>query len=178
MSVTDGDTIRARFDDSGETERVRLTGIDTPETKDPRSVVECFGAEASAETHKLLPQGTAVRLETDVDFRDRFGRVLAYVWRVDDGLFVNAALVKGGWAAPFRYPPNVKYADRFSRLGVEAREAQRGLWARAVTPTHRRRAARRRRRTAAAATRITRERAFPSLRPTSIAVMSTATTSR
>ena len=96
VSVTDGDTIRARFDDSGETERVRLTGIDTPETKDPRSVVECFGAEASAETHKLLPQGTAVRLETDVDFRDRFGRVLAYVWRVDDGLFVNAALVKGG----------------------------------------------------------------------------------
>jgi micrococcal nuclease len=127
VSVTDGDTIKARFN-SGVTERVRLTGIDTPETKDPRTVVECFGAEASAETLALLPSGTAVRLETDVETRDRYGRFLAYVWRVGDGLFVNEALVKGGWAAPYRYPPNVKYADRFSRLGREAREAQRGLW--------------------------------------------------
>jgi Staphylococcal nuclease homologue len=69
-----------------------------------------------------------VRLETDVDRRDRYGRFLAYVWRVDDGLFVNEALVVGGWAAPDRFPPNVKYADRFSRLGVKAREANTGLW--------------------------------------------------
>jgi micrococcal nuclease len=127
VSVTDGDTITARLD-TGDTEKVRLIGIDTPETKDPRTVVECFGTEASARTHALLPTGTAIRLETDVDRRDRYGRFLAYVWRVGDGLFVNEALVKGGWAAPYRYPPNVKYADRFSRLGAEARAANAGLW--------------------------------------------------
>ncbi|MEX1008427.1 MAG: thermonuclease family protein [Acidimicrobiia bacterium] len=127
VSVTDGDTITVRLDTGG-TEKVRLIGIDTPETKDPRTVVECFGAEASARTHALLPTRTAVRLETDVERRDRYGRFLAYVWRVDDGLFVNEALVKDGWAAPYRFPPNVKYADRFSQLGAEAREANAGLW--------------------------------------------------
>jgi micrococcal nuclease len=127
VSVTDGDTITARVA-GGITEKVRLIGIDTPETKDPRTVVECFGAEASAQTHSLLPTGTAVRLETDVERHDRYRRLLAYVWRVGDGLFVNAALVEGGWAVPYRYPPNVKYADELSRLGRQAREANAGLW--------------------------------------------------
>jgi len=126
-SVTDGDTIKVQMA-SGVVERVRLTGIDTPETKDPRTVVECFGREASAETLKLLPPGTAVRLETDVELRDRYGRLLAYVWRLPDGLFVNEALVRDGWAAPYRYPPNVKYADEISRLGAAARAANLGLW--------------------------------------------------
>ncbi|MET0627576.1 MAG: thermonuclease family protein [Acidimicrobiia bacterium] len=127
-SVTDGDTIRVRLA-SGADERVRLTGIDTPETKDPRTVVECFGKEASAQTAALLPAGTKVRLEADVEPRDRYGRMLAYVWRVSDGLHVNAALVADGWAAPYRYPPNVKYADEFSELGAQAREHGLGLWA-------------------------------------------------
>jgi micrococcal nuclease len=127
VSVTDGDTVRVRLD-GGRVERVRLIGIDTPELHDPRTVVECFAAEASAQTQRLLPSGTAVRLETDVEPRDRYGRLLAYVWRADDRFFVNEALVEGGWAAPYRYPPNVRYADRFSRLGREAREANRGLW--------------------------------------------------
>jgi micrococcal nuclease len=126
-SVTDGDTVRARLD-GGAVERIRLTGIDTPELHDPRTVVECFAAEASAETQRLLPAGTAVRLETDVEARDRYGRLLAYVWRVDDRFFVNESLVAGGWAVPYRYPPNVRYAERFSRLGREARQAGRGLW--------------------------------------------------
>jgi micrococcal nuclease len=127
-SVTDGDTVRVRLA-SGADERVRLTGIDTPETKDPRTVVECFGKEASAQTAALLPVGTKVRLEADVELRDRYGRMLAYVWRVDDGLHVNAELVADGWAAPYRYPPNVKYADELSALGVQAREQGLGLWA-------------------------------------------------
>jgi micrococcal nuclease len=126
-SVTDGDTIRVRLA-SGIDERVRLIGIDTPETHDPRTEVECFGREASAQTASLLPIGARVRLEHDVEPRDRFGRMLAYVWRVDDGLHVNEALVAGGWAVPYRYPPNVKYADRFSALGTRARQQAAGLW--------------------------------------------------
>jgi micrococcal nuclease len=127
VSVTDGDTVRVRLA-TGRAERVRLIGIDTPELHDPRAVVECFAREAAAHTALLLPAGAAVRLETDVEPRDRYGRLLAYVWRADDQVFVNEELVAGGWAVPFRYPPNVRYADRFSRLGREAREAGRGLW--------------------------------------------------
>jgi micrococcal nuclease len=126
-SVTDGDTIRVRVGE-GADERVRLIGIDTPETRDPRTAVECFGREASAQTAVLLPVGTRVRLERDVEPRDRYGRVLAYVWRVDDVLHVNEALVSGGWAVPYRFPPNVKYADRFSALGADARRQGAGLW--------------------------------------------------
>jgi micrococcal nuclease len=126
-SVTDGDTIRVRTA-AGADERVRLTGIDTPETKDPRTVVECFGKEASAHTASLLPAGTSVRLERDVELRDRFGRMLAYVWRTDDARLVNEVLIAEGWAAPYRYPPNVKYADHFSALGADARAAGAGLW--------------------------------------------------
>ena len=69
-----------------------------------------------------------MRLEHDVEPRDRYDRMLAYVWRLDDGLHVNEALVAGGWAAPYRYPPNVRYADRFSALGSQAREQGAGLW--------------------------------------------------
>lgn len=133
VSVTDGDTIRVELA-SGAVERVRLTGIDTPETKDPRTVVECFGKEASAHTLALLPPGTAVRLERDVELRDRYGRLLAYVWRVSDRLFVNEELVAGGWAVPYRYPPNVKYADEISRLGAEARRRNLGLWGKCGGP--------------------------------------------
>ena len=120
-SITDGDTIRVRTAD-GADEPVRLIGIDTPETRDPRRPVECFGREASAQMAALLPVGTRVRLERDAELRDRYERLLAYVWRIDDGLHVNEALVAAGWAAPFRVPPNVKYADRFSALGSAARE--------------------------------------------------------
>lgn len=126
-SVTDGDTIVVRTT-AGATERVRFIGIDTPETRDPRRPVECFGREASARTAALLPPGTAVRLEPDVEARDRYGRLLAYVWRAADAVFVNRVLVEDGWAVPYRYPPNVRYADLFSRLGAEARVAARGLW--------------------------------------------------
>jgi micrococcal nuclease len=126
-SITDGDTIRVRTA-AGVEERVRLIGIDTPETSDPRTVVECFGREASAQTAALLPIGTRVLLELDVETRDRYGRMLAYVHRADDDLFVNEALIAGGWAAPYRYPPNVRYADRFSALGRDAREKGVGLW--------------------------------------------------
>ncbi len=121
--VVDGDTIVV-----GDGERVRLIGIDTPETKDPREPVGCFGVEASRHTEKLLPPGTGVRLVYDVERTDRYDRTLAYVYRSSDGLFVNAALVRDGYAYAYTYPPDVAHADELVALQREAREAGRGLW--------------------------------------------------
>lgn len=126
--VVDGDTIVARV--GARREKVRLIGINTPETVDPRRPVECFGAEASARTKALLPQGEALRLERDVEARDRYGRLLAYVYRARDGLFVNLALVREGFAEPYTFPPNVAHVEEFVAAAREAREAGRGLWGR------------------------------------------------
>jgi micrococcal nuclease len=112
----------------GRDERVRLIGIDTPETVDPRKPVQCFGKEASNRTKALLPKGTAIRLERDVEARDRYGRLLAYVYRVEDGTFVNLALAEEGFAQTLTIPPNVAYADRFAAAAADARRAGRGLW--------------------------------------------------
>ena len=122
-SVTDGDTIRVAGG-----ERVRLIGIDTPETVDPRSPVQCFGAEASTRMKATLPPGTRVRLVYDLDRLDRYGRTLAYVYRASDGEFVNAAMVRDGYASAYTVPPNVAHADEFVALQREARDANRGLW--------------------------------------------------
>jgi micrococcal nuclease len=124
--VVDGDTVVVRLA-SGD-ERVRLIGVDTPESVDPRRPVECFGKEAARRTEELVPPGTLVRLERDVEARDRYGRLLAYLYRVDDGTFVNLALVEEGFAQPLTIPPNVAYANRFATAARDAREAGRGLW--------------------------------------------------
>lgn len=121
--VVDGDTIVLRGG-----ERVRLIGIDTPETKDPRRGVQCFGEEASRRTSTLLPAGERVRLAYDVERHDRYDRTLAYVYRAADGLFVNAALVRDGYASAYTYPPNVTHAEELVALQREARDANRGLW--------------------------------------------------
>ena len=128
VRVVDGDTIVVRI--AGEQERVRLLGIDTPESVDPRAPVECFGVEASRRTAALLPAGTAVRLVRDVEARDRYSRLLAYVYRLDDGVFVNLALVEEGYASPLTYPPNVAHAGDFVAAAAQARSAGRGLWGR------------------------------------------------
>lgn len=109
-------------------ERVRLIGIDTPETKRPDTPIECFGKKASAATAALLPDATPVRLERDVEERDRYGRLLAYVFRASDGLFVNHELVRTGFAASYPYPPNVTYADMFREAAGNAQAAGVGLW--------------------------------------------------
>jgi micrococcal nuclease len=121
--VTDGDTIVV-----GGSIRVRLIGMDTPETHDPRTSVQCFGPEASRRTSELLPAGTPVRLVYDVDRTDRYGRTLAYVYRLSDGVFVNIALVRDGFAQVATYPPNVAHVDEIRAAEAEAREAGRGLW--------------------------------------------------
>ena len=124
--VVDGDTLVVAF--GGDDERVRLIGIDTPESVDPRRPVECLGKEAAAHLRGLVPNGTEVRLERDVEPRDRYDRLLAYVHRVDDDLFVNLAMVEAGYAEPLTIPPNVAYRERFSTAARQAREAGRGLW--------------------------------------------------
>lgn len=126
--VVDGDTIRVRL--GGAEERVRLIGIDTPETHGRGGLRECFGAEASRRLAQLIPPGTEVRLVRDVEARDRYRRLLAYVYRRSDGLFVNLAMAEEGFAAVLTYPPNVAHADEFVAAVRSARVAQRGLWQR------------------------------------------------
>jgi micrococcal nuclease len=126
VEVIDGDTIDVRMGDR--TERVRLLGIDTPESVDPDRPVECHGPEASALTSGLLPVGTAVALERDEEARDHFGRLLAYVFRLDDGLFVNEAIVAAGEAELLSIAPNQAYADRLATAAAGARDRGDGLW--------------------------------------------------
>lgn len=119
--VVDGDTIQLS---SGKT--VRYIGIDTPETSDPRSGVECFGKEAAAKNRELV-EGKTVRLEKDVSEVDRYGRLLRYVYV--GNLFVNDELVRQGFAHASAYPPDIAYQDQFRAADQEAREEKRGLWA-------------------------------------------------
>jgi micrococcal nuclease len=121
--VIDGDTVVVTGG-----ERVRLIGIDTPETRHPDRGVECFGREASAHTERLLPPGEPVRLVYDVERRDRYGRTLAHLYRLRDGLHVNAALVADGYAQVATYPPNVAPAHELLELQRTARAEGRGLW--------------------------------------------------
>lgn len=125
--VTDGDTVGVEVD--GVQERVRLIGIDTPETKKPNTPVECFGPEATAFTKSLLPAGTALHIERDVEARDVYGRLLAYVYRSADGMFVNKEIVGNGYARPLTIPPNVAHADEFVVAARNAEATNVGLWA-------------------------------------------------
>jgi micrococcal nuclease len=123
----DGDTIRVALAD-GTKEKIRLIGIDTPETKKPGAPIGCFGPEASHFTAALIPVGTPIALELDVEPRDKYGRLLAYVRRADDGLFINEALAAYGYAMVLTYPPNVAYTDRFVEAVATARDQNLGLW--------------------------------------------------
>jgi micrococcal nuclease len=125
VRITDGDTIRVAL--AGKVERVRYIGIDTPEEVKPGTPVQCYARRAAAENARLVA-GRRVRLVLDVEPRDRFGRLLAYVYRDGDGLNVGEALVRRGFARTLTIPPNVRYADRFARLARQARRAGRGLW--------------------------------------------------
>ena len=125
VRVVDGDTITVAL--AGRTERVRYIGIDTPESVKPDTPVQCYAHKAAAQNARLVAR-ERVRLMFDVERRDRFGRLLAYVYRVRDGRFVNADLVRGGFARTLTIPPNVRFAGRFRALAARARRAHRGLW--------------------------------------------------
>ena len=123
VRVVDGDTINIEID--GKVEPVRYIGIDTPETVDPRKPVQCFGVEASKKNKELV-EGKMVRLEKDITDRDKYNRLLRYVW-LDDTL-INQTLVEQGYTKSYSYPPDIKYQDNFVAAEKKAREDKLGLW--------------------------------------------------
>lgn len=123
VRVVDGDTIVARVD--GHDEYVRYIGIDTPETVKPDTPVQCYGPQASDENHKLV-EGRTVRLTFDREVRDDYGRLLAYVHA--GKRFINAQLVRSGFARTLTIAPNTAHAQEFHRLAAKAARSGRGLW--------------------------------------------------
>jgi micrococcal nuclease len=126
--VIDGDTIEIEPSTSsgqGARQKVRYLGIDTPETVDPRKPVQCFGIEA-AKKNKELVEGKTVRLEKDITDKDKYGRLLRYIYVGD--IFVNLELVKQGFAFSYTYPPDVKHQEEILAAERAAREANLGLW--------------------------------------------------
>lgn len=123
VAIIDGDTIEVAIE--GHNSRLRYIGINTPERD------EIGGSEAT-QVNAQLVDGQIVRLEKDVSEIDKYGRLLRYVYV--GNLFVNAELVRLGYAQAATYPPDVTYADLFVQLEREAREAQQGLWAQTVSP--------------------------------------------
>ena len=130
--IVDGDTLVAIV--GGQRERVRLIGINTPESVDPDRPVMCFGKEASHHLEELVPPGTQIRIERDVEPRDKYGRVLGYVYRASDGLFVNLAQVTDGFANQYTFPPNVAHTSEFKTAASQARSQGRGLWGACPAP--------------------------------------------
>lgn len=126
VGVVDGDTVV--IDLAGTEEIVRLLGIDTPETVHPDRPPECFGSEASSRMALLLPPGTAVLVQRDVEARDRYGRLLAYVERLSDGLAVNASMVERGFASSLHISPNDGLRRELAAAESRARAAALGLW--------------------------------------------------
>lgn len=126
VEVVDGDTIKVARD--GRTETLRLIGLDTPETKDPRKPVQCFGEEASARGKKLL-QGKKVRITQDPtqDTRDKYGRMLVYVW-TEDGTLYNYRMILDGYAHEYTYDVPYQQQARFKKAEAQARQEGRGFW--------------------------------------------------
>lgn len=130
LRVVDGDTIVVRATGAAggsgdKAERVRYIGVDTPESVKENTPVECFGHEAS-EANRRLVEGKSVRLLADREPRDKYGRTLAFVYAGDS--FVNAELLRGGYARTIEVPPNTSKAVQFASIQTEARRAGRGLW--------------------------------------------------
>lgn len=124
-AFNDGDTLTV--DMAGRSEKVRMIGVDTPETEDPRKPVQCYGKAASEFTRTLIG-GQAVRLEADPENtnRDRYGRLLRYIY-LQDGRLINGEIIRAGYGFAYTSFPFTK-KEAFKALQVEAQEARRGLW--------------------------------------------------
>jgi len=126
LTVIDGDTVDIEID--GQTERVRLIGVNTPETKHPTKPIECFGPEASAYMTQLLPKGALLRIERDVEARDRYGRMLLYLYLDSNNLFINLDLISRGYGTPMSIEPNTFHRNDFVHAAAQAEAANVGLW--------------------------------------------------
>ncbi len=126
--IVDGDTVKVRLPQRRRTVTVRYIGVDTPESVKPGAPVQCYAKQASDFNERLVT-GRRVRLRIGRERTDRYGRTLAYVYLIDGPhRFVNAELVRRGYAHAVEFPPNTDFADRFDRLERRAREQRRGLW--------------------------------------------------
>ncbi len=138
IRVVDGDTLKVRY--WGKEESIRLIGIDTPGSrvnnktkKDAKrsgqdiKTTTAMGKKATEYVESLVKQGDLITIEFDVEQRDRYGRLLCYIY-LPNGKMLNEEIVKAGYANVMTVPPNVKYKDRFLKAYKEARESKRGLW--------------------------------------------------
>jgi micrococcal nuclease len=137
--VVDGDTVAVRIDKT--LEKIRLIGIDTPESRkneraqlqaersnrDIKTIIE-FGKRAKETLKGLLPKGTELRVEYDAQKRDKYGRLLAYIYRTDN-VMINEEMLLRGYAQLLTIPPNVRYVERFKRALAKSKKEQRGFWA-------------------------------------------------
>lgn len=122
--VVDGDTAKVFY--KGNDEYVRYIGIDTPESVKEGSPVECYGPEAKKFNAELLARNPEVKLVFDKEKRDRYGRLLAYVY--SGGVLLQTELLRGGYATTIEIPPNTSRASQFSVLEDQARKSGQGLW--------------------------------------------------
>lgn len=125
-TVIDGDTITAMVD--GKQMSIRLIGIDTPESSTSTRPEECGGEEASQFLRSILPEGAPILLTRDKELLDPYDRLLAYVFRKNDGLFVNLAIAKYGMASELSFPPNTRYASHIRKAVTTARTSGAGVW--------------------------------------------------
>jgi micrococcal nuclease len=136
--VVDGDTLKIIY--QGQEDSVRLIGIDTPESKRNKKArkdagrsgkdvdeIAAMGKEAARYMRTIAREGDRVTIEFDIQKRDKYRRLLGYVYQ-ENGRMLNEEIIKAGYASPMTIPPNVKYKDRFLKLYREAREAKRGLF--------------------------------------------------
>lgn len=138
LKVIDGDTFLVLY--KGQEEKLRLIGIDTPETQANRKArqenlvderdlesIKSMGNEARDYVKSILSESMLVRLEFDVQRRDRYGRMLAYVY-LENGEMLNEKIIADGYANPMTYPPNVRYHQLFIVRHQDARYHKKGLW--------------------------------------------------
>jgi len=126
VKVIDGDTITVKMD--GKNETIRLIGLDTPETSDSRTGVQCFGKEAMAKLKSVIGERVAIEKDAGEGERDKYDRLLAYIYS-EEGLFLNKYMIEQGYAYEYTYDDPYKYQKEFKAAEVDAKAKKRGLWA-------------------------------------------------
>jgi micrococcal nuclease len=126
VKVIDGDTITVKMD--GKNETIRLIGLDTPETSDPRTGVQCFGKEATAKLKSVIGTRVAVERDEREGERDKYDRLLAYIYN-EEGTLLNKYMIAQGYAYEYTYDDPYKYQKEFKAAQADAKAKKRGLWA-------------------------------------------------